>query len=296
MLLIPVVLLVLALLAARSDLGIGTRASCSTCDHRGVLRRPVSALAADRLLHVLLGPGHAGGRGGRGAFLAGDEGGRRGRRRLHADGGNRAQHHPRRSRRSSVTTSSASARATRRGGLAHLGAFYGFAALFVVSAWAVIALYMINPVHSGPRERPALSVRLAGHPVEDQLAELLRRAIALIAGCVMAIRDRLKNEEGVGGEHLVRLDLRLAAAGRGRHGVADRGPPLDRRAGLHGAEHRNGRRWNTRLTRSTSCTLWSCSICWFICRIRSSPTSSTGRWLWFTPSTPGGTKGGGRDA
>ena len=37
--------------------------------------------------------------------------------------------------------------ASRR--LAHLGAFYGFAALFVVSVWAVIALYMINPLIPG---------------------------------------------------------------------------------------------------------------------------------------------------
>ena len=35
------------------------------------------------------------------------------------------------------------ANASRR--TAHLAAFYGFAALFIVSAWAVVALYMINP-------------------------------------------------------------------------------------------------------------------------------------------------------
>nr|MBC8868175.1 4Fe-4S dicluster domain-containing protein [Planctomycetota bacterium] len=39
--------------------------------------------------------------------------------------------------------SKCTAQASRR--TAHLGAFYGFAALFIVSVWAVIALYMINP-------------------------------------------------------------------------------------------------------------------------------------------------------
>jgi hypothetical protein len=36
---------------------------------------------------------------------------------------------------------------TRR--TAHLGAFYGFLALFLVSIWAVVALYMINPMIPG---------------------------------------------------------------------------------------------------------------------------------------------------
>jgi quinone-modifying oxidoreductase subunit QmoC len=74
---------------------------------------------------------------------------------------------------------------------AHLTAFYGFWILFLVSGWAVIILYIINPL------------------VEEQWiypfnflnpAKLLANigAIALVVGCAIAIRDRLKNESEAG--------------------------------------------------------------------------------------------------
>jgi quinone-modifying oxidoreductase, subunit QmoC len=80
-------------------------------------------------------------------------------------------------------------RASRR--WAHLGAFYGFVALFLVSAWAVIVLYGINPL------------------VKDELAypfsllnpwKILANAgcVILIAGCALAIGDRMLNQEGAG--------------------------------------------------------------------------------------------------
>lgn len=80
-------------------------------------------------------------------------------------------------------------RASRR--LAHLGAFYGFAALFLVSVWAVIALYVINPF------------------LEDHLAypfalwnpwKILANVgcVILIGGSVLAIRDRMTNKEEAG--------------------------------------------------------------------------------------------------
>jgi len=75
--------------------------------------------------------------------------------------------------------------------LAHLGAFYGFAALFLVSVWAVIALYMINPF------------------IAEDLAypfgfwnpwKLLANAgcIILILGCLKAIVDRVRRPKEVG--------------------------------------------------------------------------------------------------
>ena len=79
-------------------------------------------------------------------------------------------------------------RETRR--WAHLGAFYGFAALFAVSVWAVIALYMINPMiagHEHDLHYPFGFFDLFGFPWK-LLANL--GAIALIGGCVLAIRDR----------------------------------------------------------------------------------------------------------
>jgi quinone-modifying oxidoreductase subunit QmoC len=80
-------------------------------------------------------------------------------------------------------------RSSRR--IAHLGAFYGFAALFLVSAWAVLALYVINPL------------------IENDLAypfgllnpwKILANvgAIVLIGGCALAIRDRIGNKEEAG--------------------------------------------------------------------------------------------------
>ncbi len=77
---------------------------------------------------------------------------------------------------------------------AHLGAFYGFAALFAVSVWAVIALYMINPLipgHDNDLHYP-FGLDLFGFPWK-LLANL--GAIALIGGCVLAIRDRTSGKE-----------------------------------------------------------------------------------------------------
>jgi len=78
--------------------------------------------------------------------------------------------------------------------LAHLGVFYGFVALFIVSVWAVIALYGINPFI--PDHENDLVYPFAQWNPWKILANL--GAIALIAGCVMAIQDRLKQEEEAG--------------------------------------------------------------------------------------------------
>jgi quinone-modifying oxidoreductase subunit QmoC len=77
---------------------------------------------------------------------------------------------------------------------AHLGAFYGFAALFIVSAWAVVALYMINPLIPG-HDHDLLYPFLIWNPWKI-LANV--GCIALIGGCLIAIRDRLTNEEEAG--------------------------------------------------------------------------------------------------
>ncbi len=75
--------------------------------------------------------------------------------------------------------------------LAHLGAFYGFLALFVVSVWAVIVLYMINP--------------LAHHYFDYPFHlwnpwKLLANAgcVALIGGCLLAIRERMQDQAHAG--------------------------------------------------------------------------------------------------
>ena len=78
--------------------------------------------------------------------------------------------------------------------LAHLGAFYGFVALFLVSVWAVIALYGINPFIPGHDND--LVYPFAQWNPWKLLANL--GAVALIAGCVMAIKDRLGNKEEAG--------------------------------------------------------------------------------------------------
>ncbi len=84
--------------------------------------------------------------------------------------------------------------ASRR--MAHLLAFYGFAALFVVTVWAVFDLYVFPYI--GVQEKPFYPF-VWWHPMKI-LANL--GTIALIAGCVMVIRDRLKNEEEYGGSTL----------------------------------------------------------------------------------------------
>jgi len=74
---------------------------------------------------------------------------------------------------------------------AHLTAFYGFLALFLVSGWAVIVLYVINPLAETPLPYP--------FPFLDP-AKLVANvgALALVIGCVIAIRDRLKDDSKVG--------------------------------------------------------------------------------------------------
>ena len=79
--------------------------------------------------------------------------------------------------------------ATRR--TAHMGAFYGFLALFVVSVWAVIALYMINPLIPG-HDQDLIYPFAIWNPWK-LLANL--GGIALVVGCVLAIRDRKSGRE-----------------------------------------------------------------------------------------------------
>jgi quinone-modifying oxidoreductase subunit QmoC len=83
---------------------------------------------------------------------------------------------------------------------AHLGAFYGFAALFLVSVWAVIALYMINPFmgHDNHLPYPFPLLDFSWPGISGVPWKLLANAgaIALIAGCLIAINDRCKKEEG----------------------------------------------------------------------------------------------------
>jgi quinone-modifying oxidoreductase subunit QmoC len=72
--------------------------------------------------------------------------------------------------------------------LAHLSAFYGFATLFIVSIWAVVALYIINPLIENDLHYPFGLL----NPWK-MLANL--GGIVLIVGCVIAIRDRLAGKE-----------------------------------------------------------------------------------------------------
>jgi len=70
---------------------------------------------------------------------------------------------------------------------AHLGVFYGFMALFLVSGWAVLVLYIINPLVSEPLPYP--------FPFLDP-AKIIANlgALALVVGCILAVRDRLKTD------------------------------------------------------------------------------------------------------
>ncbi len=87
--------------------------------------------------------------------------------------------------------SKCTSQATRR--TAHLGAFYGFLALFIVSVWAVIALYMINPMIPG-HDQDLIYPFVIWNPWKI-LANL--GGIALVVGCVLAIRDRGSEREDV---------------------------------------------------------------------------------------------------
>ena len=77
---------------------------------------------------------------------------------------------------------------------AHLGAFYGFMALFLVSVWAVIALYMINPLIPGHEED--LHYPFALWNPWKILANV--GSVILIAGAVLAIRERTSNRQESG--------------------------------------------------------------------------------------------------
>ena len=79
--------------------------------------------------------------------------------------------------------------ASRR--LAHLGVFYGFVALFLVSVWAVVALYMINPFIAG-HDNDLIYPFAVWNPWKI-LANL--GAIVLIAGAVKAIADRKNRQQ-----------------------------------------------------------------------------------------------------
>lgn len=78
---------------------------------------------------------------------------------------------------------------TRR--VAHLGAFYGFAALFLVSVWAVVALYVINPLIANDFAYPFG----LGNPWKI-FANV--GCLALIGGCVLALVDRKRNPAEAG--------------------------------------------------------------------------------------------------
>jgi len=72
--------------------------------------------------------------------------------------------------------------------LAHLGAFYGFAALFVVTTWAVLDLYLMPFISAS---FPMYPFGLM-HPMKI-LANL--GCAALIFGCVKAISGRLEDQD-----------------------------------------------------------------------------------------------------
>jgi len=74
---------------------------------------------------------------------------------------------------------------------AHLGAFYGFLALFLVSAWAVVALYMINPLIPG-HDRDLIYPFAIWNPWKI-FANL--GGAALVVGSVLAIRERRSGEK-----------------------------------------------------------------------------------------------------
>ena len=74
---------------------------------------------------------------------------------------------------------------------AHLGAFYGFAALFVVTIWAVVALYVINPMIPGHDQDIIYPFSIL-NPWKI-LANL--GGIALVVGCVLAILKRRSGED-----------------------------------------------------------------------------------------------------
>ena len=85
--------------------------------------------------------------------------------------------------------SKCTSQASRR--TAHLGAFYGFLALFLVSVWAVVALYMINPLIPG-HDQDLIYPFAIWNPWKI-LANL--GGVALVVGSVLAIRERRSGEK-----------------------------------------------------------------------------------------------------
>jgi quinone-modifying oxidoreductase subunit QmoC len=80
-------------------------------------------------------------------------------------------------------------RVSRR--VAHLGAFYGFVILFLVSVWAVLVLYVINPLLKSHFAYPFGLL----NPWKI-LANV--GCVILIGGCALAIRDRIGNKAEAG--------------------------------------------------------------------------------------------------
>jgi quinone-modifying oxidoreductase subunit QmoC len=70
---------------------------------------------------------------------------------------------------------------------AHFSAFYGFVVLFLVSVWAVILLYFINPFVENPFAYP--------FPFWNP-AKIIANlgALALVVGCLLAVFQRLKDD------------------------------------------------------------------------------------------------------
>ncbi len=72
--------------------------------------------------------------------------------------------------------------------LSHLGVFYGFAALFIVSGWAVVILYIYNPFGE-----------VYPFPLYDPWKVLANLGcLTLIVGCVLMIRNRLAESDKAG--------------------------------------------------------------------------------------------------
>ncbi|UCF36283.1 MAG: quinone-interacting membrane-bound oxidoreductase complex subunit QmoC [Acidobacteriota bacterium] len=74
---------------------------------------------------------------------------------------------------------------------AHLGIFYGFLALFLVSTWAVVLLYVLNPFMETPLPYP-----FSFWDPAKIIANL--GALALVAGCLIAMVERIANTKTMG--------------------------------------------------------------------------------------------------
>ena len=74
---------------------------------------------------------------------------------------------------------------------AHFYAFYGFWILFFVSAWAVVILYILNPIIEDPFLYPFPFLNPA-----KIIANI--GALALVVGCILAIVQRLRSADTAG--------------------------------------------------------------------------------------------------